>query len=183
MAWNRSHWSNLKPAAYSSCWSGLSYSRHCQKTDLSPRGRCLGAPSPPTPLNGYTFTLFRRHPRRHRRSSIRLQAIHIRCRSGSRQLASRASRNLAPPAPGCVPCPDGLRSSLHGTAGEDCRVNPPGRLSGAAIPVPPTRGTVGVAPHIPGITVSTGAIVLWLLVTPARCLPSGAGCSRPASIS
>ena len=37
-----------------------------------PSRKCLGAPSPPTPLNGYTFTLFRRHPRRHGRSSIRL---------------------------------------------------------------------------------------------------------------
>ena len=30
-----------------------------------PSRKCLGAPSPPTPLNGYTFTLVRRHPRRH----------------------------------------------------------------------------------------------------------------------
>ena len=42
-----------------------------------PSRKCLGAPSPPTPLNGYTFTLFRRHPCRHGRSSIRLQAIHM----------------------------------------------------------------------------------------------------------
>ena len=42
-----------------------------------PSRKCLGAPSPPTPLNGYTFTLFCRHPRRHGRSSIRLQAIHM----------------------------------------------------------------------------------------------------------
>ena len=42
-----------------------------------PSRKCLGAPSPPTPLNGYTFTLFRRHPRRHGRSSIRLQTIHM----------------------------------------------------------------------------------------------------------
>ena len=59
----------------------------------------------------------------------------------------------------------------------------PGRLTGAAIPVPPTHGTVGVAPRLPGITVPTGAIAPWLLVTPARCPPSGAGRSRPASIS
>ena len=42
-----------------------------------PSRKCLGAPSPPTPLNGYTFTLFRRHPRRHGRPSIRLQTIHV----------------------------------------------------------------------------------------------------------
>ena len=42
-----------------------------------PSRKCLGAPSSPTPLNGYTFTLFRRHPRRHGRSSIRLQMIHM----------------------------------------------------------------------------------------------------------
>ena len=40
-------------------------------------GSSFGAPSPSTPLNGYTFTLFRRHPRRHGRSSIRLQTIHM----------------------------------------------------------------------------------------------------------
>ena len=43
---------------------------------LPPR-KCLGAPSPPTPLNGYTFMLFRLHPCRHGRSSIRLQTIHM----------------------------------------------------------------------------------------------------------
>ena len=42
-----------------------------------PSRKCLGAPSPWTPLYGYTFTLFRRHPCRHGRSSIRLQAIHM----------------------------------------------------------------------------------------------------------
>ena len=42
-----------------------------------PSRKCLGAPSPLTPLNGYTFTLLRRHPCRHGRSSIRLQAIHM----------------------------------------------------------------------------------------------------------
>ena len=40
-----------------------------------PSQKCLGAPSPP--LNGYTFTLFRRHPCQHGRSSIRLQAIYM----------------------------------------------------------------------------------------------------------
>ena len=48
---------------------------------LSSRGRVPPTPEvpdrPPTPLNGYTFTLFRRHPCRHSRSSIRLQAIHM----------------------------------------------------------------------------------------------------------
>ena len=43
---------------------------------LPPR-KCLGAPSPPTPLNSYTSTLLCRHPCRHDRSSIRLQAIHM----------------------------------------------------------------------------------------------------------
>ena len=42
-----------------------------------PSRKCLGASSPPTPLNGYTFTLFRRHPCRHGRPSIRLQTIHM----------------------------------------------------------------------------------------------------------
>ena len=42
-----------------------------------PSRKCLGPPSPPTPLNGYTFTMFRRHPRLHGRSSIRLQTIHM----------------------------------------------------------------------------------------------------------
>ena len=42
-----------------------------------PSRKCLGAPSPPTPLNGYTFTLFRRHLRQHGCSSIRLQTIHM----------------------------------------------------------------------------------------------------------
>ena len=42
-----------------------------------PSRKCLGASSPPTPLNGYTFTLFRRHPCRHGRPSIRLQTIHV----------------------------------------------------------------------------------------------------------
>ena len=59
------------------------YFRRGRRTDLLrgggflPSRKCLGAPSPPTPLNGYTFTLFRRHPRRHGRSSIRLQTIHM----------------------------------------------------------------------------------------------------------
>ena len=127
--------------------------------------RCIGAAAPAVPSVSSTLR------------------SRIRCRSSSRQLAFRASRNLAPLAPGCVPFQDGLRSSLHGTAGEDCRVDPPGRLTGAAIPVPPTRGTVSVAPRLPGITVPTGAIAPWLLVTPARCPPSGAGRSWPASIS
>ena len=39
--------------------------------------KCLSAPSSPTPLNGYTFMLFLRHPCRHGRSSILLQAIHM----------------------------------------------------------------------------------------------------------
>ena len=42
-----------------------------------PSRKCLGAPSPLTPLNGYTFTLFRLHPCRQGRSSIHLQAIHM----------------------------------------------------------------------------------------------------------
>ena len=42
-----------------------------------PSRKCLGAPSPQTPLKGYTFTLFRCHPCRHGHSSIRLQAIHM----------------------------------------------------------------------------------------------------------
>ena len=42
-----------------------------------PSRKCLGASSPPTPLNGYTFTPFRRHPCRHGRSSIRLKTIHV----------------------------------------------------------------------------------------------------------
>ena len=42
-----------------------------------PSRKCLGASSPPTPLNGYTFTLFRRHPCRHGRPSIRLRTIHV----------------------------------------------------------------------------------------------------------
>ena len=42
-----------------------------------PSQKCLSASSPPTPLNGYTFTLFRRHPCRHSRPSIRLQTIHM----------------------------------------------------------------------------------------------------------
>ena len=42
-----------------------------------PSRKCLGASSPPTPLNGYTFTLFRRHPCRHGRPSIHLQTIHV----------------------------------------------------------------------------------------------------------
>ena len=42
-----------------------------------PSRKCLGAPSPPTPLNGYTSTLLCRHPCRHGRSSIRLPAIHM----------------------------------------------------------------------------------------------------------
>ena len=47
-----------------------------------PSRTCLGASSPPTPLYGYTFTLFRRHPcrhGRHGRPSIRLQMIHVHC--------------------------------------------------------------------------------------------------------
>ena len=43
---------------------------------LPPR-KCLGAPSPSTPLNNYTSTLLCGHPCRHCRSSIRLQAIHM----------------------------------------------------------------------------------------------------------
>ena len=42
-----------------------------------PSQKCLGAPSPPTPLNGYTSTLLCRHSCRHGRSSIRLQVIHM----------------------------------------------------------------------------------------------------------
>ena len=42
-----------------------------------PSRKCLGAPSPPSPLNGYTSTLLCRHPCWHGRSSIRLQAIHM----------------------------------------------------------------------------------------------------------
>ena len=42
-----------------------------------PSRKCLSASSPPTPSNGYTFTLFRRHPCRHGRPSIRLQTIHM----------------------------------------------------------------------------------------------------------
>ena len=42
-----------------------------------PSRKCLGASSPPTPLNGYTFTLFRCHPCRHGRPLIRLQTIHV----------------------------------------------------------------------------------------------------------
>ena len=60
------------------------YFRRGRRTDLSPReggsshpGSAWARLSPPTPLNGYTFTLFRRHPRRHGRSSIRLQTIHM----------------------------------------------------------------------------------------------------------
>ena len=50
---------------------------YLRREGFLPSRKCLGAPSPPTPLNGYTFTLFRRHPRRHGRSSIRLQTIHM----------------------------------------------------------------------------------------------------------
>ena len=42
-----------------------------------PSRKCLSASSSPTPSNGYTFTLFRRHPCRHGRPSIRLQTIHM----------------------------------------------------------------------------------------------------------
>ena len=42
-----------------------------------PSRKCLGGPSPPTPLNGYTSTLLCRHPCRQGCSSIRLQAIHM----------------------------------------------------------------------------------------------------------
>ena len=42
-----------------------------------PSRKCLGPPSPPTPLNGYTSTLLCSHLCRHGRSSIRLQAIHM----------------------------------------------------------------------------------------------------------
>ena len=42
-----------------------------------PSRKCLGASSPQTPLNGYTFTLFRRHQCRHGHPSIRLQTIHV----------------------------------------------------------------------------------------------------------
>ena len=107
----------------------------------------------------------------------------ICCRSCSGQLASQASKNPVPPAPGCVPCPDGLLSPLHGTGGEGCCADPPGRPTGAAIPVPPTRGTVGAVLRLPGITVPTGAIAPWPLVIPARCPPNGAGHSRPTSTS
>ena len=57
--------------------------RRGRRSDLSARGRippilkCLGASSPPTPLNGYTFTLFCRHQCWHGRPSIRLQTIHV----------------------------------------------------------------------------------------------------------
>ena len=59
-----------------------------------PSRKCLGAPSPPTPLNGYTFTLFRRHPCRHGRSSICLQAIHMH---HSERLVSRFRRTTTRP--------------------------------------------------------------------------------------
>ena len=42
-----------------------------------PSRKCLGAPSPPTPLNCYTFTRFNCHPRRHGCSLIRLQTIQM----------------------------------------------------------------------------------------------------------
>ena len=45
-----------------------------------PSRKCLGTSSPPTPLKGYTFTLFHRHPCRHGRPSIRLQTIHVHYR-------------------------------------------------------------------------------------------------------
>ena len=57
--------------------------RRGRRSDLSARGgflpsrKCLSASSSPTPSNGYTFTLFRRHPCRHGRPSIRLQTIHM----------------------------------------------------------------------------------------------------------
>ena len=59
------------------------YFRRGRRTDLSawrrvpPIPEVPGRASPPTPLNSYTFTLFRRHPCRHGRPSIRLQTIHM----------------------------------------------------------------------------------------------------------
>ena len=107
----------------------------------------------------------------------------IRCRSCSRQLASKASKNPVLPARGCVPCPNGLLLPLHGNAGEGCCADLTEQLTRAAIPVPATRGTVGAVLRLPGITVPTGAITPWPLVFPARCPPNGAGHSRPASTS
>ena len=59
------------------------YFRRGWRTDLSARGRVPPIPEvpgrvlTPTPLNGYTFTLFCRHPCRHGRPSIRLQKIQV----------------------------------------------------------------------------------------------------------
>ena len=59
--------SSLLPAWYQ-FWSFRSF---------LPSPKCLGVPSPRTPLNSYTSTLLCRHPCRHGCSSLRLQAIHM----------------------------------------------------------------------------------------------------------
>ena len=54
--------------------------RRGRRSDLSARGRVPPIPEVPERVlapNGYTFTLFRRHPCRHGRPSIRLQTIHM----------------------------------------------------------------------------------------------------------
>ena len=71
-----------------------------------PSRKCLGASSPPTPLNGYTFTLFRRHPCRHGRPSIRLQKIHL-----------HYCERLVP-----FPMHDNTSSIQH--LGDECRAEP-----------------------------------------------------------
>ena len=155
--------------------------------------KCLGAPSPPTPLNGYTSTLLCRHSCRHGRSSIRLQAIHMHhCERlvsfpahddpssiqyfGDEHRAKPRELQLRSPSSfqRYVVNPYQLSSLLHGTAGEGCRADRPGRPTGAAIPVPPTCGTVGAVLCLPGITIPTGAIAPW---------PTGRGCLRSRASS
>ena len=76
--------SSLLPAWYQ-FWSFRaappSQFRRRRRTDhgegFLPSQKCLGAPSAPTPLNGYTSTLLCCHSCRHGRSSIRLQVIHM----------------------------------------------------------------------------------------------------------
>ena len=99
-----------------------------------PSRKCLGASSPPTPLNGYTFTLFRRHPCLHGRPSIRLQTIHV-----------HYCERLVP-----FPTHDNSSSIQH--LGDECRAEP--RELQLRSPCSRTdlseRGRVPPIPEVPG---------------------------------
>ena len=83
-----------------------------------PSRKCLGTSSPPTPLKGYTFTLFHRHPCRHGRPSIRLQTIHVHYRER------------------LVPFPTHDNSSSIKHLGDECWAEPRVLPAGPVVPGP-----------------------------------------------